>query len=161
MRCLVIMAALMSVLVMLSAQVLGSRCAQLELPVPQHLLYYTTDWEWCEMDYDHYGNSGYPPSPNEHCEVIVKKRKIIINHIDAVYNCCIDTIDIQVSIQNNVITVYESEVYTQPCYCFCYFPTSVTITGVAPGNYTVEVWSNWMDGDEDLRCVEEITIPGM
>lgn len=122
--------------------------------------YISSDWEWCPLWYEYYGISDYPPSPNEHCEIDVYGKNVIINHIDAVYNCCIDDIAIDINIEDNMIVMVESEIWTDPCWCFCYFETWAEIRNLPGGIYTVEVWSCWMSGNEDLRCSEEIQVPG-
>jgi len=115
---------------------------------------------WCPEGSE--TDSGYYDfSPEEHCQVAVIGSKVIVTHFDAVYNCCIDDIFIDVTLENNVIQVDEYEVFTNPCYCYCYFQTSVTVFNVPSGEYTVEVWSHWENGDSDLRCQEEIEIGGL
>jgi hypothetical protein len=120
-----------------------------------------TGWEWCPMGYPCYEDSSpYPFSLDEHCEITIEGYNLFLTHYDAVYNCCIDDIGIEVIIDKDLIRVIESEIWSQPCYCFCYFETDVEIFKLKPGRYTVEVWCHWMSGEEALRCIEEVVIPG-
>jgi len=119
---------------------------------------YTPDWEWCPIGFDMMDAEQYPPSPDERCEFFVDGFSLYAVHHDAVYNCCIDDIQIDVSVVKKTIRIVENEVWTMPCYCYCYFKTSVEIHHLKPGEYTVEVWSRWMGGEMDLRCVDEIEI---
>ncbi|MBN1355138.1 hypothetical protein JXA40_02595 [bacterium] len=118
-----------------------------------------TGWEWCPEGY-WFDGGPYPPSPGEMCIITLEGTSMHLTHVDAVYNCCIDDIVIDVTINSGLIRIIEYEVWTNPCWCFCYFEASVQIKHLKPGAYTVEVWSHWMNGEEDLRCIEEISVPG-
>ena len=126
---------------------------------PDAIPYFSTGWEWCPMGIDTQDMSIYFPSPDEHCMVMVNGYNVHITHYDAVYNCCIDDVVISVVVENGIIRIVEKEVYTDPCYCYCYFETYADLYNVPAGDYTVEVWSCWMTGDESLRCAELISVP--
>ncbi|MBU0637998.1 MAG: hypothetical protein KKB50_03975 [Planctomycetes bacterium] len=80
-------------------------------------------------------------------------------HANATYNCCLDDITITLSVQGDVIQLFEEELLTNPCWCVCCFNVDASVRDLEGGRYTVEFW--WFDTDtEELRChVEEIVIP--
>ena len=123
---------------------------------------FNSSWDDCVMEYDSSPaalNGGYEPSEDEHCEVVVSGGDLLVTHIDSVFNCCIDEIAVKVDVSKGVITVSEYEVFTMPCYCYCYFDVYTEIHNLAPGDYDIEVWTHWADGDSDLRCQETVSIP--
>jgi len=127
----------------------------------QSLTYAETSWEWCPMGYSSARTDSYPASPNEYCDVNVEGSSLSLTHFDSPFNCCIDDIFIEVEIEKDVIIITEHELYTYPCYCYCYFEVSVDIHNLKPGEYRIEVWNAWEDGNEDLRCEHDVTIPGV
>jgi len=67
---------------------------------------------------------------------------IVVNHIQAEYNCCA-WIEFDVEQYPHMIDIYESERFeTEPCPCMCCFDLRVTVGGLAPGLYLVTVWKD-------------------
>ena len=54
-------------------------------------------------------------------------------------NCCNDGIELEMTVDGNLITVYEIEYLTMPCTCLCDFPAAATLGPFTAGIYTVEV----------------------
>ncbi|MBN2056612.1 hypothetical protein JW905_16925 [bacterium] len=127
-------------------------------PQPHPLPFVLTDWLWCPMSFDLPEGEIYPPSPNEHCELTVIGTHLHAVHYDSVFNCCIDDIEIDVTISGDTIVMLEREIWTDPCYCYCYFQTEADVYNLAPGMYRVEVWSRWMDGSQEMRCLDEVIV---
>jgi hypothetical protein len=64
---------------------------------------------------------------------------IVVNHIQAEYNCCA-WIEFEVQQYPHMIDIYEWERFqTEPCPCMCCFDLSVTVGGLAPGVYLVNI----------------------
>jgi hypothetical protein len=73
---------------------------------------------------------------------------IALYHHEARFNCCA-WIDMEVTRGDFEIEIIERERFEEgPCYCLCCFDTGMTIGGLEPGDYTVEVWKAfWVGGD--------------
>jgi hypothetical protein len=54
-------------------------------------------------------------------------------------NCCLDEIELQMTVEDGLITIYEIEHLTTPCFCLCDYPTTATLGPFEDGNYLVEV----------------------
>ncbi len=63
---------------------------------------------------------------------------VTIHHDQTRRNCC-SLFDLQVTVDDSIITVTEVDT-GEYCYCECSFDLSVAVTGLAAGNYTVEVF---------------------
>ena len=62
-----------------------------------------------------------------------------LKHINAVFNCCPDSVGGDVQIDGHAITISEAEVLTMPCDCICPFDVDYEITNLPPGMYTIRV----------------------
>lgn len=73
---------------------------------------------------------------------------IALYHREARFNCCA-WIDVEVTREGYDIDVVQREEFEYgPCYCLCCFDVGVTISGLDPGDYTVDVWKGyWVGGD--------------
>jgi|GEM_PF-2016161 len=76
---------------------------------------------------------------SEDFQVNVVGLKLTVHHIDAVYNCCVEDIDVLIKISGNVVDLYEKEVLKTPCRCLCPYDITTEIGGLAPGTYTVRI----------------------
>ena len=54
-------------------------------------------------------------------------------------NCCMDYIELKMTLDGNLITIEEVEYVTNICRCLCDFPAAATLGAFAAGTYTVEV----------------------
>jgi hypothetical protein len=89
--------------------------------------------------------------------VTVEDSAFTVFHQGARYNCCPDSIEFQVSIDGDLISLREVEhLESGGCACSCCFNLSATVGGLAPGVYRLWVywyeygWTHW-EG--------EVTIP--
>ncbi len=71
-------------------------------------------------------------------------------------NCCLDEIELQMTIEDGLITIYEIEHLTTPCFCICDYPTTATLGPFEPGDYLLEV----IDIDGESLGIVEVTIGG-
>ncbi|MGB2810083.1 MAG: hypothetical protein WBC22_20250, partial [Sedimentisphaerales bacterium] len=55
-------------------------------------------------------------------------------------NCCPDELGLEMMIEDDVITIYETEYTPNPCRCICFFPVTATLGPFEPGIYTLEVY---------------------
>lgn len=55
----------------------------------------------------------------EKMTIDVDANKVIVNHLNAIYNCCIDEIKTEIDVNELTISLYESEIANSPCYCIC------------------------------------------
>jgi len=55
-------------------------------------------------------------------------------------NCCPDKIELEMTREDNLITVYEKEYLGLPCDCICDFPTTATLGPFENGTYTLVVY---------------------
>jgi hypothetical protein len=67
------------------------------------------------------------------------------NHIlfeDMIHaNCCSDTL-LEMTVEDDLITIYEIELLVTPCLCMCDFPVTATLGPFASGTYTLEVYED-------------------
>ena len=56
--------------------------------------------------------------------------------------------------QDFVISLYETEVVPDPCYCMCYFDVTTQIADLPSGSYTVDIY---VEGE--FRVSGDIDIP--
>lgn len=63
-------------------------------------------------------------------------------HYNAVFNCCIQTIDVELKTEEFVLSLYEKEIAETPCNCICPYNVVSTIDGLADGEYTVKFYAN-------------------
>ncbi|NIW00179.1 M6 family metalloprotease domain-containing protein, partial [Candidatus Saccharibacteria bacterium] len=57
-------------------------------------------------------------------------------------NCCPDEIELQMTVDNHVITIYETEHTSTPCPCICDYPITATLGPFQPGTYTFYVYQD-------------------
>ena len=60
-----------------------------------------------------------------------------------VANCCSDKLELQMVVEDNLITIYEIEYLGAPCFCICDYPVTATLGPFQPGIYTLEVYEDW------------------
>ena len=80
--------------------------------------------------------------------------KLKISHIDAIYNCCIKEIKINVNINGNFIDVFEKEILEAPCDCFCPYDIFIEIGNILPGKYII-----FVRNENGLIGKTEVVIP--
>jgi hypothetical protein len=63
-----------------------------------------------------------------------------------VANCCPDKLELQMTVEGNLIMIHEVEYLTIPCDCICNYPVTATLGPFEPGTYTLEVYQNGFIG---------------
>ena len=65
---------------------------------------------------------------------------IVMRHVEALFNCCAG-LTVEVTQEDHEIGIFEREYYEiGPCYCLCCFEVEASVSGLAPGDYSVSVW---------------------
>ena len=67
---------------------------------------------------------------------------LTVHHVNGVFNCCIERIDVDVSLQGATLSLYEQQYAPQPCDCICPYDVDTDISGLADATYTVDVYVN-------------------
>jgi hypothetical protein len=62
-----------------------------------------------------------------------------LTHVNAVYNCCPDSVGGAITVTGQTITIDLAEWLTMPCDCICPFDVEYEIVQLTPGEYTVTV----------------------
>jgi hypothetical protein len=60
-----------------------------------------------------------------------------------VANCCSDELGLEMTVEGELITIYETELTTTPCRCICDYAVSATLGPFQPGTYTLDVYEDW------------------
>jgi len=69
-----------------------------------------------------------------------------INRINTAFNCCIDGVLVVVTDnQTNEITIKETEICTNPCYCNCLYDLEYTLGPMEYGTYSFHVIEEYAD----------------
>jgi hypothetical protein len=58
-------------------------------------------------------------------------------------NCCPDELLLEMTVEDDLITIYEIEHTTMGCYCICDYPVTANLGPFASGAYTLEVYEDW------------------
>jgi predicted outer membrane repeat protein len=58
-------------------------------------------------------------------------------------NCCADEIELQMTVEDGLITIREIEHLTTPCFCICDYPATATLGPFEPGSYILEVYEDY------------------
>jgi len=93
---------------------------------------------------------------SENFRVEVIGNTLWVYHIDAVYNCCIEDIDVTVRVEGNVVDLLETEILQAPCDCVCPYDIATQVTNLSPGIYTVRIRNH----TGLLKEIPGIVIPG-
>ncbi len=84
---------------------------------------------------------------------VVDEGTITVYHDATLYNCCPEYFDFEVSQEEMVIRVRETEILEEPCDCLCCYNLAIAIEDVAPGDYLLAfmwfdyetaVWQEWL-----------------
>ncbi len=63
---------------------------------------------------------------------------LLVFHEDAIFNCCLETITVDCSINNDTIYLEETEIGAL-CDCICPYDISFTISSLEEGNYIIKI----------------------
>ena len=60
-----------------------------------------------------------------------------------VANCCPNELGLEMTVENNLITIHETEYTPGGCWCICNYPVTATLGPFPTGGYTLEVYEDW------------------
>ncbi len=93
---------------------------------------------------------------NDELIATVEDGKVSFIHSGALFNCCMDSISLEMETGGNVIRVVETENADAPCFCVCEYMIYGEVLDLEPGTYTLEICSS-MDSEE-IFCSVEVSI---
>jgi len=67
---------------------------------------------------------------------------LTVRHINGVFNCCLESIEVVMELDGFTIELYEDEYAPEPCFCVCPFDVTTPIANLTAGEYTVKVYVN-------------------
>lgn len=68
-------------------------------------------------------------------------------HSGAVFNCCMERVDLQLYSWGSILRVVETERCPEPCRCTCAYTVHGEITDLEPGWYTLEICADSVGRD--------------
>jgi len=60
-----------------------------------------------------------------------------------VANCCTEKLGLEMTVEEELITIYEIEYIPGVCFCICDYPVTATLGPFEPGTYILEVYEDW------------------
>lgn len=70
---------------------------------------------------------------------------LALKHIDAVFNCCHDSVTTQIELFGDSLVITETEHVTNGCSCVCPFDVDLVVNDLPPGIYHLSIKSsNWL-----------------
>ena len=92
-------------------------------------------------------------------ELDYSNNSLNIKHLNAVFNCCPDSLHlITIDIKNNIITIDETKTFGK-CFCDCLFEINYQITNLPKGEYKITFIENLFNssgGDLPLECTIDL-----
>ncbi len=84
---------------------------------------------------------------------------LTLSHVNAAFNCCPGQIVADISVEDGIIVISESETEPQ-CDCICLFDVDMEVHYLPPGQYTIQVNELYLGpGDEPLYLTVDFTGP--
>lgn len=96
--------------------------------------------------------SAETPKDKDCLDIYYRDNTLHVDHINAGFNCCPGKIVADVTVENNIISITESE-NDEGCDCLCLFDVSYSIIGLKPGDYSIKMIELYTtDEDPPLNC---------
>ncbi len=76
--------------------------------------------------------------------------KLILKHINAVFNCCPGNLSCNVTISNDTIIIQESEQHAL-CNCDCLYDLDIEVTGIESRQYQIQFIEPYIGEQEPLN----------
>ena len=95
-----------------------------------------------KCDPNSFGSLATEPATETRFSVIVEGSYIHFKDM-MVANCCPDELGLEMTVENNLITILETEFTPGGCYCICDYPVTATLGLFEAGTYTLEVYEDW------------------
>ncbi|MBL7152863.1 MAG: hypothetical protein ISS79_04045 [Phycisphaerae bacterium] len=68
-------------------------------------------------------------------------------------NCCPDKLELQMTLEDDLIIIFEDEYLNSPCRCTCSYPTSATSGPFDDGTYSLDVYKREFVGEQAVSTV--------
>jgi hypothetical protein len=84
------------------------------------------------------------------------KKTLYIEHINAAFNCCPDSLSCYVTLNENFIVIYENEIFdpsSAHCLCQCLYDLNIKLKGIEPQVYQIRIGEPYL-GDQEELCFE-------
>jgi hypothetical protein len=75
-------------------------------------------------------------------EIIINGLELTVIHKNAILNCCLDSILLEFTHNDNILTLIENELTTNPCECVCHYKVEAEIKVPNPGDYILEIYTS-------------------
>ncbi len=75
---------------------------------------------------------------------------LLVHRVNAGFNCCPDSFDVEIDYADRVITINECEYLTEPCRCLCLYDIDYTISGLTESKYTIRVVEPYVTADDPV-----------
>ena len=85
----------------------------------------------------------------------VDNGKVSFKHSRALFNCCLDSISLEMSAEGNRISVIETEYSGNPCFCQCEYEVQGEILDLGPGTYTIQIFD---ESNGEILCFVKVKI---
>ena len=82
---------------------------------------------------------------------------LLLQHVNAGFNCCPTEILADVTIEDDMITIVEDEsLEGGGCFCLCLFDVNYSIDNLPPGEYTIRVYGMYLEGGPILEFTVDL-----
>lgn len=81
---------------------------------------------------------------------------LVLNHINAYFNCCPDSIFIDIYQNGDTIIIEEHEAAAL-CDCHCYFNITIQVENIYPGQYIIKFIEPYLGNNEQLIFPIDLT----
>jgi hypothetical protein len=95
-------------------------------------------------------------SDSAQVEIIINGLELTVIHKNAIFNCCLDSILLEFTHNDNILTLIENELATVPCRCWCPYKVEAEIKVPNPGDYILEIYTG-----SELVYRKKIHIPSL
>jgi hypothetical protein len=92
-----------------------------------------------KCDPSSYRSPATEPATETRFSVIVEGSYIHFKDM-MVANCCTDKLGLEMTVEDNLITIYEIEYIPGVCFCICDYPVTAALGPFEPGTYALEVY---------------------
>ena len=93
---------------------------------------------------------------HDELQATVQDGKVSFTHTRALYNCCMDSISLDIEAESEIIRVVETEHCESPCFCTCEYSVYGEILDLEPGSYTIQIFSE--QNIEEMLCSVTVNI---
>ena len=93
---------------------------------------------------------------HDELQATVQDGKVSFIHSKALYNCCMDSVSLDIEANGEIIRVVETEHCTNPCFCICEYAIYGEILDLEPGSYTIQIFSE--PNSEEMLCSVTVNI---